>query len=374
MNLLEIIKSLISVDSVSGNEVAIQKKILEILREGSKTIEVGKNILVRIPGQNRSKAIIFNAHMDTVAVGNVKAWKVNPFAGKIIDGKIYGLGACDDKGAVASLLLLAEKFITRHPACDVWLMFVVKEELDGSGTEEALNWFKNNYQSHYRELAAVIGEPTELNKIEIGHRGNIFLKITTYGETGHASRPIVSKKHAVEKMYEISSKLKKLVKLWQNKFSDSILGMPTIGVLTSIVAGNADSPNKFPDTCTATFDVRTTPALHHKALNLIKSAIGSQTYVGLVCPPVPCGYTSPDETIVKVFKEVTEAKVGIFPMGSCDMPFFTESGIPTVIFGPGDPRLAHKENEYCEVKQIEDCVEIYSSVIAEFAKESYNSK
>lgn len=369
MNPSESLSTLISIPSVSTHEEKIQK----FIEKYTKTLDfdpfwVGPNLAVKIVGHNSSKAIIFNAHVDTVPVGNQKLWNSDPFTAKEIDGKIYGLGACDDKAAVADLLTLSEVFANEKPACDVWLTFVVKEELDGSGTAEFMKWFMKNQAKNYSEIAGVIGEPTNLEKIEIAHKGNIFLKVTTEGSSGHASRPIAPDKHAVEKMFKISDKLKTLASEWEKEYADKFLGSPTVGNLTSIAAGSEASPNKFPDTCTATFDIRTTPLLHDKAVNLIKAEIGQEASVGLVYPPIGCGYTDLNAKIVRIFQKATGIGVAAFSLGSSDLPFFSTYGIPAVIFGPGDPALGHQTDEYCEISKLTECAQVYAKIIEKFAR------
>lgn len=365
----QLLSTLISIPSVSTHEEKIQKFIEKYIKTlGFDPIWVGPNLAVKIAGHQSSKAIIFNAHVDTVPAGDKKLWKSDPFAAKEISGKIYGLGASDDKGAIADLLFLAGKFTKKDPACDVWLTFAVREELDGSGTAELMTWFMKKQAKYYSNIAGVIGEPTNLSKVEIAHKGNVFLKVTTEGNSGHASRPMSPGKHAVENMFSISLRLKTLAKKWEKEYSDKLLGFPTFSNLTSITAGSVASPNKFPDTCTATFDIRTIPSMHDKVVKLVKAAIGKEADIGLVYPPVGCGYTDPNNAIVNIFQKVSGAKIGAFSMGSCDLPFFSSAGIPAVIFGPGDPALGHQTDEYCEISKVAVCAGVYGTIIEEFAK------
>lgn len=364
MNAGQLIQKLIAISSVSGKEEKIQKYIEKYLHSlGFHPVWVGKNLVVHIAGNDKSKAILFNAHVDTVPAGNEKLWKYSPFDGVVVDGKVYGLGASDEKSAVATLLLLTGVLAKKKPACDVWLTFVVDEETDGSGSAEVVDWFVNNHKKSYKQVAAILGEPTNLSKIEIGHKGNVFLKVTTHGDSGHGSKPYLITHHAVEKMFVVAKKLQKLGKLWKKQYGDPILGIPTIGCFTSITAGSFQSPNKFPDSCVATFDIRTTPALHDSVFSLVAQVLGKTTDMEVVYAPVGCGYTDPKEPIVTALKVVTKVPIGAFSMGSCDMPFFTAAGIPAVIFGPGDPDCCHKENECCSIENIEKCVTVYNNVI-----------
>ena len=362
MTTSKILQKLITINSVSGNEAEILEWIKQYLIDLSlKPFKIEDNLIVLIKGKNSAKAIIFNTHLDTVTAGNKSLWKIAPFSGKQVDGKIYGLGASDEKGAITSLLLLAEKLVESQPECDVWLTFVSKEELDGSGTKTFLNWFSKNHLKMYTDVAGILGEPTGLTKIEIAHKGNIFLKVTTLGDSGHGSAPKKIKKHSVLEMYKFSQQIKKLGEQWKKKYSDKALGEPTIGLLTSIQSGDKNSPNKFPDTCDATFDIRTTPKLHYVAINEIK-ALNGEVMIDFMYPPASYGFTDPKGKIAQILQKVSKTKFDV-SKGSNDLCFFTEAGIPAVVFGPGEVTAIHKPNEYCELGKIEKCVQLYQEVI-----------
>lgn len=368
MKATQLLQALIRIPSVSGREESIQKFIEKYIKSlGFSPILVGKNLVVHIAGKNNNKAILFNAHVDTVPAGDEKLWKYGPFKGKHIRSKVFGLGASDEKAAVATFLLLTSQFVKKKPACDIWLTFVVNEEVDGSGSDGVVKWFVQNHQKSYKYVSAVLGEPTNSAYIGIGHKGNVFLKITTHGDSGHGSKPNLIKHHAVEQMFDVAKKLQKLEKQYKKQFSDPILGNPTIGCLTSIIAGTVKSPNKFPDSCVATFDIRTTPKLHNQTLLLVRKVVGKGVDVDIAYHSVPCGYTDPNESIVECMKRITGAPVGVFSMGSSDLPFFSEANIPAILFGPGDPACCHSPNEYCELKNIEICVEKFKEMISNYA-------
>ena len=362
---MDILRSLIGINSVSGSEGEIVACIKKYLQNLSFTpITIGDNLLVKIKGESQNKALIFNAHVDTVAIGDKTSWKTPPLEGVVKNDKMYGLGASDEKATIATLLYLARALSIRKPACDVYLTFVAREEIDGSGTKEVLEWFEKHERKKYKAVAGILGEPTGLSEIEIAHKGNIFLTITTKGQSGHGSAPSKIKTHAVLEMIEIVHKLKRLETTWKEKYSDPILGSPTIGLLTSISAGDSTSPNKFPDTCKATFDVRTTPPLHNQAKKEIQTIITPAT-VEYTYTPVSYGYTEGKEKIVEITKQVTNATI-VASSWSNDMCFFTEKNIPAVVLGPGERETIHKANEYCFVEKIDTCVQYYHQMIEEF--------
>lgn len=368
----KLIQKLIQIKSVSGGEAAIQKFIYHYLVDlGLKPAWQQGNLLVQIKGKSNNKALIFNAHVDTVSSGDESSWQEPPWFGIIKGNKVYGLGASDEKAGVAGLLLLAGKLVKNQPEVDIWLMFVVNEEVDGSGTKTVMDWFmgKNGPGVNYRRLSGVLVEPTGLQSVEIGHKGNVFVKLTVKGVSGHGSEPEKIKINAVLVMSRILLKLEKLAKIWSKKYADPILGQPTIGIGTSIIAGNSKTPNKFSDFCESTLDVRTTPLLHKKVIPEIKQFLESFPVVVDLCyPPASFGLTDKNEMIVKALLQVKPEIKITTSSGSTDQCFFTQHQIPAVIFGPGEENQAHKPNEWCYLSKIYQVMGIYNFLIQKWGK------
>lgn len=368
MDTKKLLQKLISINSVSGNEEEIQKFIFKYIKSYKlKPFYVAKNVAIKIKGKDSSSALIFNSHVDTVCAGNLALWNSGPFSGVVKKGNIYGLGASDEKASVAASLKLIEFFSKQKPDCDLWITYVVNEEVDGLGTKEFIKYF-DKYKSEYKDVAGILGEPTGLKKIEIGHKGNVFVKVTVSGDSGHGSQPEKVKKQAIKLIYKLIEKLDEENKVWSKKYKNEFLGIPTIS-LTSINGGDINSPNKFPDTCTASFDIRTTPEVYQKAFDLIKEVandVDPKIKIDYLYPPAPYGYTDKEEKIVKITKKITNARLSS-SFGSNDMCFFTGVGIPAVVFGPGEPDSIHKLNEWVSLKNIDKCVEIYKEIIQKYS-------
>jgi acetylornithine deacetylase len=366
MTIEQVLLKLISIPSASGREGGIRnyvKKYLNDLHFRPRDIE--GNLLLKIPGKTNCQSIIFNAHLDTVDVGNLADWKYSPWGQKVA-GKIYGLGSSDEKCTVAVLLKLAEYYSTHQPEIDVWLMWVINEEVDGSGTDQALKWFKAHYD--YSKSAVVLGEPTDLETLEIAHKGNIFIKVTIPGDSGHGSQPISDTSHAVFKMLQWVGQAESIFNGWQAIYKDKLLGSVTIAKMTAIKAGNIQIPNKFPDYCETTFDIRTTPKLTARIVQTELAKISSNAKVDFVYPPVDGGFTQENEAIVKVAKEITNL-IPTASTSSNDLGFFTKLGIPGIVFGPGNSSVIHKANEYCDISNLKKCIQIYEKIISDYSKD-----
>ena len=366
---MKLLADLISIPSVSGKEEMIQKYIVRYLeRVGLMSERVGENVVVKLTGQDSSRALVFNAHVDTVAAGDQQRWQTDPWVPVKKAGKMYGLGASDEKVGVASLLRLAKRLIDDPPEVDVWLMFVVREELDGAGTKECVEWWQSRGVGEgYEQVAAVLVEPTGLEAVEIGHRGNVFVELAVEGSGGHGSRP---DKVAVNPVVvgQVLQRVSQLHTKWQVEYRDKWLGRPSIGVGIAIKGGDLAVPNKFADRCRASLDVRTIPVMHETALAELKRWLADYpvtvTVLGL---PAPAGLVAEDAVIVRVVRQVvSEVKVTV-SAGSTDQCFFTAAGIPAVIFGPGEKSVIHQPNEYCYLDKLIQSGEIYWQIIKCFS-------
>lgn len=404
----KLIKKLIQIPSVSGEEKQIQEFIFGWLEQAGLDPEwQGENLVARIAGVDESRALIFNAHVDTVSAGDPKAWSEDPFAGVVEGDKIYGLGASDEKAGVASLMLLGKQLLKAKPAVDVWLVFVVGEEVDGKGTRSFVDWWTDQSEclhgscqpfspscdprkaavldggpptvatrsrflplvSKYSQTAAVLVEPTGLEAVEIGHKGNVFVKLTARGDSGHGSRPREVKINSVLTMAKALIELDQLGRDWAKQYKDPILGAPTIGIGTSIQAGDSGSPNKFADTCVATVDVRTVPAMHDQVKTLFEKCL-EEYPVTVEHLYEPCGFglTEKNDPLVEVVQLATPGvAVGISP-GATDQCFFSQAGIPAVVIGPGEKETMHLPDEWCYLSKIDKAVELYEKIVEEWGR------
>lgn len=368
MDDIKLLQKLIQIPSLSGQEEILATFIVNYLKSNDIVAKIQNgNVIVHLKGKNKNKALIFNAHMDTVSVGNKAKWKYPPTgknAGKLDHNKIYGLGASDDKAAIAAMLILAQSM--SNPPCDVWFTFVVREETDGFGSSNFLSWFvKSRWFTQYKKVIAIIGEPTDLNSIEIGHRGNVFIELTTNGISGHGAKSYSSTDLAVVKMINILGQLQKTFKKWKKKYKDSVLGEPSMNITSFHTAG--ESMNKIPHQCIATLDIRTTPKLHDKIEKLLVKTVGSKIFTSRIKGKTAPGITSFHSHIVKICSTVIpNIKIAV-STGSTDLSQFISHGIDTVIFGPGDKNVIHKENEYAEVYNIGKAVDYYKKIIYEYA-------
>jgi succinyl-diaminopimelate desuccinylase len=147
------------------------------------------NIVARREGRSAGPCLHFNSHVDVVATGH--GWTVDPFGAEVVDGRIYGRGACDMKGGLAASIVAAEAFIALNPdhAGAIEISGTADEESGGFGGVAYLaerGWFSPDRVSH-----VIIPEPLGKDRICLGHRGVWWAEIETRGKIAHGSMPFL---------------------------------------------------------------------------------------------------------------------------------------------------------------------------------------
>lgn len=147
------------------------------------------NVVARREGPRPGKTVHFNSHIDVVEVGD--DWTMDPFGGAIHDGKIYGRGACDMKGGLATSIIAAEAYLEANPAFHgaIEISGTVDEESGGFGGVAHLA--TKGLFSKPRVDHVIIPEPLNKDRVCLGHRGVWWAEIETFGTQAHGSMPFL---------------------------------------------------------------------------------------------------------------------------------------------------------------------------------------
>jgi len=147
------------------------------------------NVICRREGRSPGPTVHFNSHIDVVEAGD--DWSLDPFAGVIRDGRVYGRGACDMKGGLAASIIAVEAFLETFPD------FPGAIEISGTADEESggfggvAHLARLGYFSPPRVDHVIIPEPLNKDRICLGHRGVWWAEIETKGEIAHGSMPFL---------------------------------------------------------------------------------------------------------------------------------------------------------------------------------------
>ena len=362
-NLVALAKKLISIPSVSGNEQAIADYIENYVSNFGKTTRLNNSLSLKITGKDRSKLFILNGHTDTVPA--VKGWKSDPYMPKVFNDKIIGLGSSDMKSGLAIMMYIAKLFSTKKPPCDLLFMFVESEEVDGSGTANLMKFIHKDI-TKYSQSGGLILEPTNSNSFGLGSKGNVFCEIHFKGVGGHGSVSGNKKDRSIEQMANFINALPEIRKDWADKYSEALLGEPTINV-TSVFAGDKTAQNVIPNIASCVIDVRTTPQFedtYKKELDKLASKY-SFSY-GLPHGLTKHGLCQKDSTIFKLAeKYYQKMDIKVFT-GATDQCFYTEHNIPMLIFGPGKSSQMHNPDEFVKVQNVSKASSVIIDLIDKF--------
>ena len=147
------------------------------------------NVVARLEGARPGKTVHYNSHIDVVEVGD--DWTMDPFAGVVRDGKVYGRGACDMKGGLAASIIAAEAYIETNPDFSgaIEISGTVDEESGGFGGVAHLA--SKGLFSKPRVDHVIIPEPLNKDRVCLGHRGVWWAEIETFGTQAHGSMPFL---------------------------------------------------------------------------------------------------------------------------------------------------------------------------------------
>jgi succinyl-diaminopimelate desuccinylase len=317
------------------------------------------SLFAKLSGAKNTPYIFFNGHLDTVPCGKRDAWSVDPYEGLVKNGKVYGRGACDMKGALASMLTAIETIVNNIDQLNSnWAFTAVSDEEDlGRGTKALISsGFLN------RAAFGIFGEPTNL-EVVTAHRGNVWLEIEAKGMAAHGSTPGLGKNAilAVCKMLRELERIK-----WGHDVS---INAGTINGGTKI--------NIVPDFCRLTLDIRyptgSNPDLLvkkvKKTLNKINESDHSIEFnLKELQRRIPLNVSTKLPIIRKAVAIVS--KILCREIQPVSMPYTTDASffvqhmrVPLIIFGPGKPELAHAINEYVDVEMMKVATEVYTALM-----------
>jgi len=358
--LFSLLRDLIRIQSYSGQEKDIVEfimKMMNLSQFDQAMIDKFGNVIGRIG--NGPVKILYDAHIDTVAVTESEAWNHPPFEGKIKDGKIYGRGAVDEKPAMAGYLIAAGVLKELNVPLPFTLYIVgsvMEEECDGYPLQHII------YEEQIRPDYVLLGEPTDL-RIYRGQRGRMEIEIETSGQSAHGAHNHKGI-NAIYKMMPLIHAIEK-----RNKEMPHIAPLGKGALTVSQVISEAPSLCSVPDYCRIHIDRRlTVEETQETALTELQEMINNiqpdarikiPEYIGKSWTGYsfkqeayfPTWITAENHALVKAAMSAAEVSGG--KTDSSDFWQFSTNGvatagrlgIPTIGFAPGKEELAHTSHE-----------------------------
>jgi succinyl-diaminopimelate desuccinylase len=331
-------RRLVDIESVSRNEQAIADQI-EIALRGLAHLEVSRhgNTLVARTHLGLGERVVIAGHIDTVPVnGNLPARLEGPL--------LHGLGTCDMKGGDAVILRLAAT--VPEPNRD--LTFIL---YDGEEIEAEFNGLYLLSQTEPELMTAdfaILMEPSNAG-VEAGCQGTLRAEIRATGERAHSARAWKGV-NAIHRAAEILDRLK----AYQPR-TPVIDGLEYYEGLNAVFIRGGVAGNVLPDECVVEVNYRFAPDRSEAEAE----AFVRQYFAGFevtLTDLAPGALPGLDRPAAKEFVEAVGGEVNP-KFGWTDVARFSALGVPAVNFGPGDPTLAHKQEEHVPIEQITRCEE-----------------
>ncbi|MBF0195165.1 MAG: succinyl-diaminopimelate desuccinylase [Magnetococcales bacterium] len=369
---VELAQALIKTPSITPQDLGCQEIIIKRLKAmGFKVYPlrfgVVENFYARLG--NSGKNFCFAGHTDVVAPGDNSGWRSDPFAAEIKDGHLWGRGACDMKGAIASMVVAFEKFLKANPnfSKDNSLSFLITGDEEGDavdGTVRVLDWLNdNNEKLDY----CLVGEPTCVAKLgdclKNGRRGSINGVINFQGKQGHVAYP-----HLADNPIHKASPA--LVKLTAIKFDEGDEHFPATSMqFTNIKAGDG-STNVVPGTLEAGFNIRFSPqntpeSLEKKIRAVLDDPDHPDYKLTLKLSGLPflsqdgTLRSALDKSIKESLKHEAQSSTG---GGTSDARFISQVCAQTIEFGLVGSSM-HKLNEGVAIADLEELTQVYHRLL-----------
>jgi len=313
--------------------------------EFQKALPGRPNLIARLrPAGKVRQTILLAPHLDTVNVASDQQFKP-----RIKGGRMYGRGACDTKGSVATFFTALCQLATsgaRPRETQILFAGLIDEEQAQAGSRFLA-------RKQFKADLAIVGEPTNL-VVATAHKGSLWLNIETRGQSAHGATPWFGK-NAVHEMARVVDALETGLAVKLRKRRHPLLGCASISVGT--IQGGTQ-PNIVPDRCAISVDRRTLPgetesgACHEIAAFLQSRKLQARVSSVKLKPCHPME-TDKNLPLVRAFLASIKQNKPIGLHYFCDAAVLGRAGIPSVVFGPGDIAQAHTADEWIELAQLE---------------------
>jgi acetylornithine deacetylase len=320
------------------------------------------NVTARIGGDEThsgESALMFNGHIDVVDVAGMAH---APWDSRVRDGRIYGRGSSDMKAGVAAMCAAAARAADEQPSHEIIVAAVADEEFASLGTRALI-------AQGVRAKAAIVTEPTGL-AIMPAHRGFVWADVVAHGRAAHGSRWDIGV-DAIRHAGLVLAELDRFDNEELPKRMHPLLGRPSIHA--SLIEGGAGM-STYPDKCTLRLERRTIPGespdqVQHEIEAICRRAgTGRADFradVSVTLSQEPSDVVVDAPIVRALADEMRKAgePVRIEGMSAwTDAALLNSAGIPAICFGPGDMSLAHSDEEWVSVDEIERATRVLTQL------------
>ncbi len=307
----------------------------------------------------------FAGHTDVVPTGALTGWSIDPFAAAIHNGKLYGRGAVDMKGAIAAFVAAVSRHLATEgrPAGSISLLITGDEEgVAINGTKKVLDWLAARGETLD---ACVVGEPTNPktlgDMIKIGRRGSLTGRLTVFGAQGHTAYPHLADNPLPRLVRMLAAVTEHPMDEGTEHFQPSTLALTTIDV------GNP-ATNVIPAQGRATFNIRFndahTPASIERWLRNSFDAVGGAYELDIQCSGE--SFLTAPGPLTELVADAVETATGRRPdystTGGTSDARFIKNYCPVVEFGLVGQTM-HKVDEHTALADLHGLSAIYEAIL-----------
>ncbi|MRD47205.1 acetylornithine deacetylase [Caenimonas koreensis DSM 17982] len=365
---LELARAMVAINTVSENSNLALIHLVrdELLRLGVKsrlTYNAAKtkaNLFATL-GEGKPAGLILSGHTDTVPWEG-QQWSTQPLDPQVRDGRLYGRGSADMKSFIAIALSQAENFLNSASPFAIHFAFSFDEEVGCFGVRELIADMRD---AGVNPVACVIGEPTSMVPA-IAHKGVYRYKCCVRGKEAHSSLT-PSSVNAIEMAARVVGKLRDMAESFERDepryegfdvpFSTSSVGQFHGGIADNVVPRDAQFRYEFRNLPTADARVMQQELIAHaRSLEAAMQRVAPDAGFRFetICE-IPSFLGSETDAVTQLALKLSgEARATQVAFGT-EAGLFKESGIPTVVCGPGSINQAHQPDEFVSLEQLARC-------------------
>ena len=371
--LVAILSDLIALPSPypPGTSVEICAYTAKRLKKAGYKVEIAThkkgvdNVVARMKGKAKGPVIAFNAHVDTVGVGERSNWKSDPYKALVKGGLVYGLGAGNCKGSMAVQIWIAEEIARRGGPASGELIFTFVADEENLGPE-GMEYLRKS--GKVRPDALILGAQTENNLI-VAERGVMWARLTTKGRAAHAGNPAAGDNAILRMMRLVGALSSYYDKALKSRVSGAMKSTVNIGMFHG-----GHNTNVVPSACTVEIDRRLLPNEKvkdaFKELKKVVDGVGEpRSMYAVEFLTGTNGFFAPENgAAVGAFEAAVKAhsrrKVKFLnATGVSDGRYYADDGIEIINFGPGSGAQGHAANESVPIAEMVDAAHIQLDVV-----------
>lgn len=363
---LSFLQDLLKIRSYTTEEQQIGQRVVQEMRQlgfDHAFLDPSGNAIGVVRGEKRGEALLLISHLDHVHEGDISLWEHPPYAAVLEKDILHGRGTVDIKGPLSAQVYALAGLIQqgKRPSKDIVLAAFVEEETGGKGIAEFVERLPFTLPDGeiLNITGAVVGEPSS-NQVMLGHRGVAHVTLVFKGAAHHASFGL----HDQNPMFEMAEFLGRLRQY--DLPVHPIVGEHTLA--PTQVTCDSGSENVTSNTVSLVLDWRSTstPEEMRQILKTLTAGLKVDYEVSELwtLKNTPGFHIEPEHPLVQNLAKHARihADFGIWNFAT-DGRYTHAQGIPTVGFGPGNPRLAHTVHEHIHLQELQDHVKVLQSFL-----------